>query len=141
MGGQATVFSSSLKNASDFNIRAAVMHHAYTHVFPAPTIPFLAFTGTKDTTAPPSMAEGFFSAPGAFHTRGLVNRIGATHHEPDTSDYNPLLPQFTAAWFKLYLVGKTQEFGVDYDSLIYGSAKHSLCGGGGGAMANCTVLR
>lgn len=141
MGGQATVFSSSIRNATDFDIRAAVMHHAYTHVFPAPKIPFLVFTGTEDTTAPPAMANGIFSAPGANGTRGLVNRIGATHHEPDVLSYNTLLPQFTAAWFKLHLEGKQTEYGVNFEDLIYGDGTHTLCGGGGGQMANCTLLR
>ena len=44
MGGQSTVFSASFRNASANGIAAAVMHHAYTHEYPAPTIPFLAFT-------------------------------------------------------------------------------------------------
>ena len=35
----------------------AVMLHAYTHAFPPPRVPFLAFTGTADHTAPPSMAR------------------------------------------------------------------------------------
>jgi hypothetical protein len=141
MGGQATVFSSSLNNATDFGIRAAVMHHAYTHVFPPSQVPFLAFTGTKDTTAPPAMAESIYNAPGASRIRGLVNRVGATHHEPDVTGYNPLLPQFTAAWFKLYLEGKREEYGVDFEDLLYGNGTHTLCGGGGGAMENCTLLR
>merc|ERR1711871_503461 len=117
------------------------MHHAYTHVFPAPTVPFLVFTGTKDSTAPPSMAEGVFSAPGASRTRGLVNRIGASHHEPDVTDYNPLLPQFTAAWFKLYLEGKQHEYGIDFQDLLYGNGPHTLCGGGDGLMQNCSLLQ
>ena len=47
MGGQATVFSSSYGNATGHRIRAAVMHHAFTHDYPAPTVPFLAFTGVR----------------------------------------------------------------------------------------------
>jgi dienelactone hydrolase len=144
MGGQATLFSSSQKNASRYDIRAAVMHHAFTHTFPAPKIPFLAFTGTQDTTAPPFMAEKFFNAPGASAPRGLVNRISATHHEPDIEDYNPLLPQFTAAWFKLYLQRRPEEFGIDFESLIWGDrdgTNASLCGGGGGRMAECSLVR
>lgn len=45
MGGQATLFSSSYRNASEHGITAAVMHHAYTHEYPGPTVPFLAMTG------------------------------------------------------------------------------------------------
>ena len=139
MGGQATLFSASGSNASSFDIRAAVMMHAYTHVFPAPEVPFLAFTGTKDTTAPPSMASGFYNAPGAATVKGLANREGATHHEPDVTDYNPLLPQFTAAWFKLHLEHKRSEHGIDFHALIYGNSSKSLCGGGAGKMAACAL--
>jgi hypothetical protein len=31
---------------------------------PAPLVPFLAFTGAADTTAPPAMSRAFFAAPG-----------------------------------------------------------------------------
>lgn len=51
MGGQASLFSSSY-NASTYNIKAAVMLHAFTHTYPAPKVPFIVFTGDKDTTAP-----------------------------------------------------------------------------------------
>jgi hypothetical protein len=47
MGGQATLFSSSYGNASAYDIRAAVMHHAFTHTFPVSEIPFLDFTGEE----------------------------------------------------------------------------------------------
>ena len=43
MGGQATLFDSSYQNASKYNLKAAVMHHPYSHELPNPTIPF-AFT-------------------------------------------------------------------------------------------------
>ena len=135
------MFSSSESNATSHNIKAAVMHHAYTHVFPTPAVPFLAFTGTKDTTAPPAMADGFFDAASSSGLpRGLVNRVGATHHEPDVEDFNPLLPQFTAAWFKIFLDEKPEEFGIDWFGLVFGKGAGSLCGGGAGKMANCTTL-
>ena len=51
MGGQATLFSSAYFNTSAHDIRAAVLHHAYSHTFPAPTVPYLVFTGAEDTTA------------------------------------------------------------------------------------------
>merc|ERR1719329_684435 len=81
MGGQATLFSSSALGAG-YNIKAAVMHHAYTHSFPAPEVPFLAFTGTRDLTASPSMTHGFYNASGASPVKGLVNKAGANHQEP-----------------------------------------------------------
>lgn len=141
MGGQATVYSSSSTNPGAHNIKAAVMHHAYTHSYPAPVVPFLAMTGAKDTTAPPAMAEGFFNAKGAAASRGLANKQSATHHEPDITDYNPLVPQWTAAWFKIFLDGTPQADGVDFDALIFGKGAGSICGGGDGEMAACTMLR
>lgn len=138
MGGQGTLFASSYENASSYDIRAAVMHHAYSHSYPAPSIPFIAFTGTLDFTAPPKMAESFFNAPGANPKRGLVNRMHTNHHEPDITSYNNLLPQFTVAWLKLYLDDKnTGDF--DYHSLIYGNGTDSLCGGGDDEMKQCVV--
>lgn len=145
MGGQAAVFSSSGRNATLHDIRAAVMLHAYTHAYPAPTVPFLAFTGTGDDTAPPAMAHGFFDAvPAAARAalpRGLVNRVGATHHEVDVEDYNPLLAQYTAGWLKLFLQKRTHDYGIDFEKMIFGDGKESMCGGGGGAMAECDLFR
>eukprot|EP00940_MAST-03C_sp_MAST-3C-sp2_P002944 g2944.t1 len=141
MGGQGTVFASSYDNASTYDIRSAVMHHAYTHEYPAPKVPFLAFTGVEDMTAPPKMAEAFFGAEGAAQPRGLVNRKWTTHHEPDILGYNKLLPQFTAAWFKITLQHISNENGIDYESMIFGNASTSLCGGGDGSMAECTLVR
>ena len=139
MGGQATVFSSSYENATNYDVRAAVMHHAYTHEFPAPQVPFLAFTGVEDLTAPPSMAKGFFLAPNAHARRGYVNRKWTTHHEPDILNYNSLLPQFTAAWLKIYLDQTPQADGNDYHRMIYGNSTDSLCNGGDGSMEACEV--
>lgn len=138
MGGQGTLFASSYDNASSHDIRAAVMHHAYTHEYPAPQVPFLAFTGTEDYTAPPKMAESFFNAAGANPKRGLVNRLKTNHHEPDITSYNDLLPQFTVAWLKLYLNDKNKD-DFDYHSMIYGNDTKSICGGGDGGMKECTI--
>lgn len=140
MGGQGTVFSSSMGNASAHDIRAAVIHHAFTHTYPAPQIPFLAFTGTLDELAPARMTHKFFEAARADLPRGLVNRLDTDHHEPEL-DHNPLLAQFTAAWFKVYLEGTPQAFGIDFDAMLYGSGPDSVCGGGDGGVKECTLLR
>jgi len=138
MGGQSTVFSAAY-NASDYNIKAAATHHAFTHKFPPiATIPFLVFTGTMDDVAPPKMAEKIFNAKGAYASRGLVNKKGADHHEP-TTHYNPELAYFTAAWFKIHLAKIPEENGVDYRALIYGSDASSICKGGDGSMKECTI--
>ena len=65
MGGQATLFSSSYRNASDYDIRAAVLHHAFTHQYPGPAVPFLAMTGTDDHIAPPKMTYDYYNNPDA----------------------------------------------------------------------------
>ena len=156
MGGQATVFSSSANNATDFDIRAAVMHHAYTHDFPPPTIPFLDFTGEQDTTSPAStMAVPIYqSAASSKLPRGLVDKTNANHHEPDVSSFDKngieLLAQFSAAWFKLYLDKTPQALGLDFHEMIYGAsagvgagvgAGHplSLCTGADGPMTQCVL--
>jgi hypothetical protein len=145
MGGQATLFSSSAGNASAYNVKAAVLHHPYTHSFPPPQIPFIVFTGTTDTTAPAdTMAQPIFDAPGAASPRGFVNKVGAGHHEPDITSLSPegvgLLAQYSAAWFKVYLEETPQAFGLDFFSMLFGTDPGSLCGGGDGAMAACTIL-
>lgn len=81
MGGQATLFSAAY-NGTQYRISAAVMYHAFTHTYPAITsVPFLTFTGTLDTTAPAEMAEKIFGANGASSNRGIINKVGADHHE------------------------------------------------------------
>jgi hypothetical protein len=102
MGGQATLFSSAY-NAADYDIRAAVMHHPYTHSFPPPLVPYIVFTGTNDTTAPAdTMAQPIFEVEGGSEIRGIVNKIGADHHEPDITDLSPegvrLLATYSVAW-------------------------------------------
>jgi hypothetical protein len=147
MGGQATLFSSSYGNASAYDIKAAVLHHAFTHTFPASTVPFLDFTGEQDTTAPvDTMAVPIYKASqNTGLPRGLVDKTLAGHHEPDilSLDRNgiDLLAQYSAAWFKLYLDKRPTEFGLDFDNMIYGSGEESMCGGGDGDMTVCTVER
>ena len=144
MGGQATLFSAAY-NATSHGIKAAALHHAYTHSYPAIlTIPHLIFTGTHDIVAPPEMASSIFNAAGAFATRGLVDKVGAQHDEPGGSDggaaYNPELPLFTVAWFKIFVDETPVWRGHDFHGMIFGAGNGSLCGGGDGAMANCTTL-
>ena len=136
------MFSSSFNNASGYGIKAAVKHHAFTHEYLAPQVPFLAMTGSSDTTADPSMTKNYFNAPGANPHRGFVNKKGATHMEPIgpvVEAYNPLLAQFTPAWFKVYLDLTPQAYGVDFDAMLFGKDSRSICGGGDGEMAECEM--
>ena len=57
--------------------------------------------------------------------------------------YNPLVPQFTAAWFKLHLQQRRTEFGIDFEALLYGTngSATGLCEGGDGKMVSCEVHR
>lgn len=116
---------------------------AYTHDFPTPTVPFLAFTGDLDETAPPQMARDMFLASGGSDVRGIVDRVDAGHQEPNIGSYNPLLAKFTAAWFKIFLDGKTVEGDVDYEKLIFGDGADSVCGGGDGEVNKelCQLVR
>ena len=145
MGGQASLFSAAY-NATTHGIATAVLHHAFTHTYPAVTsIPHLVFTGTADTTAPPAMAEAIFDAAGACATRGLVNKEGAKHDEPGGADdgaaYNAALPLFTAAWLKIHLDKTPLWQGHNFTEMIYGDGPTALCGGGDGDMAVCKLLR
>ena len=144
MGGQATLLASADANVTSFNIKASAMHHAFTHTYPSISeVPFLAFTGTRDQTAPPSMSEEFFNASKVL-SRGIVNKIGANHEEPSSSyrpeSYRPEIALYTVAWFKLYLDGTPKAEGVDWNELIHGSGPASICGGGDGAMEECQIF-
>jgi hypothetical protein len=138
MGGQSAYFTAAY-NSSTYNIKAAVLHHAFSHTFPPiGNVPFLTFTGTTDTTAPPEMAENIFNAAGDIANRGIINKVGADHHEP-TSEYNPKLALYSVAWIKLHLDQTTSSYGMDWKDMVYGTGSSSLCGGGDGAMKVCTV--
>jgi hypothetical protein len=148
MGGQSTLFSSSYDNASMHNISAAAMHHAFTHEYAAPAIPFLAFTGGEDVVAFPSMTEKYYKAKGT-HTvssKGIIYKSNADHFEPEDPffpvyySYNPLVAQFTAAWFKIHLEKKNMEFGINFYDMIYGNLTSSVCHGGDGGMTKCEML-
>jgi len=148
MGGQATLFSSSFHNASEQHIKAAVMHHAFSRSqSPAPAVPFLAFTGEKDDIARPKWTRKFFDAPlhgNASVPKGLVDRSDTDHLEPLFWFNDKALALFTAAWFKLYVVGVRASDGVDWEEVIYGNSTDSLCGGGDGSadeMKECLVKR
>ena len=135
MGGQATLFSSA-NNASDYNIKVAAYHHAWTDDFPVPTIPFLSFTSDDDDEADAvKMGLEIFNIPGTESlTKGVINKGWFGHHEADILGINPLLAQFTAAWFKVMLQGITSENGNDYEEMIFGKSDKSICNGGNGAV-------
>eukprot|EP00948_MAST-09A_sp_MAST-9A-sp1_P004238 g4238.t1 len=81
MGGQATVFAGSYQNASEHNIKAAVLHHPYTHELPQINVPFLAMTGTDDSVADPSWCQTLFDKS-VVRNRGFINKNKANHEEP-----------------------------------------------------------
>lgn len=142
MGAQSTLYSSSVFGVGH-NVAAAVMHHAYTHSYPAPRVPFLAFTGSNDGIAPPFMTDGYYNATGAHSTKGFVNKLFSDHFEPNNAfpTYNPYLAQFTAAWFKIHLDKTPKEGTIDWDDMIFGSSSNSLCSGGDGRMWHCETQR
>jgi len=138
MGGQSAYFSAAY-NSTQYSIKAAVMHHAFTHTYPPLTnVPFLAFTGTTDTTAPPFMAENIYNTKGDISNRGIINKVNADHHEP-TSEYNPKLALYTVAWIKIHLDQTSSSYGNNWKEMIYGTDSASLCGGGDGSMKQCVV--
>jgi dienelactone hydrolase len=141
MGGQATLFNAANASAAaSHGVRAAVLHHAFTHTFPPSEVPFLVFTGTRDATAKPASAKEIFDTVGGCATRGFANKKGADHHEPSTH-FNPKLALYTVAWLKLFVDGTPKSDGMDWDSLVFGNDTSSLCGGGDGVMEECDVRR
>jgi hypothetical protein len=142
MGGQATLFSSAY-NSTSHNIKAAAYHHAWTEDFPRPTVPFVSFTSVYDDEADATkMGKAIYDIPGTEGlTKGLVSTAKYGHHEADILGINPLMGQFTVAWFKILLEGVKQENGVDYEEMIFGKGEASVCGGGDGEMdmAMCEI--
>jgi len=141
MGGQATLFSSSAENVTDYDIKAAVLMHPYTHTYPPPKVPFIVFTGAKDHVAPAHpMADNIFNASGAYKSRGIANKESADHLEPCYLHFNNILPQFAVAWFKIYLDETPTAFGFDFKEMLFGKGTDSLCGGGDGNMTQCNLI-
>jgi hypothetical protein len=136
MGGQATLYSSSAGNIKTHDIRAAVMHHPFTHSYPKPAVPYIVFTGAEDEIATPAMAEAIYSEAGGDSpfAKAIANKLKSGHHAPDTLGFDPLLPQFTAAWFKLFLDGEPTWNGIAFDEMIFGRGPASICNGGFGEM-------
>lgn len=91
-----------------------------------------------DPTAPPKMANDIFNAPGAFATRGLINKKGADHHEP-TTHYNVQLAHATVAWFKIHVDRQPESMGKNFTDYLYGTGADSLCHGADGEMAECDI--
>ena len=101
--------------------RCARACYRYTHSFPPPSVPFIVFTGALDHTAPATpMAVPIYESTRAV-PRAIVNKHDATHHEPDILGYNKLLPQFSAAWMKLYLDGRQL---LNFDMILERSLTH-----------------
>jgi pimeloyl-ACP methyl ester carboxylesterase len=147
MGGQATLYSAA-QGAESHDIRAAALHHPFTHSFPSiQKVPFLVFTSTNDTVASPDMSHQIFNAAGAYPVRGLVERADDpadpyAHSEPDKwGSNNSGIKLFTVAWFKVHLDKTPKVHGVDFEALVYGKGTDSLCHGGDGPMATCSLLR
>ena len=50
--------------------------------------------------------------------------------------------RFTAAFLRLHLTNSTgEEWGLDFEDMIWGSGEASLCGGGYGTMTACELRR
>ena len=137
MGGQATMKSSS-SLGSGHGVKAAVMHHAYTHFYDAPIVPFVAFTGSSDFIATPGQTQSFYKKAASKLPRAYVNKAGAGHTEPNGAGA-ALLGKWSAAWFKIYLDETPRADGHDYHEMILGTGSQSLCHGGDGTMTACEV--
>ena len=137
MGGQASLFSASYANASDVGIKASVLMHPYSHEIPSTRIPTLGFTGSFDATAHAAWAKEMFEAGDPLVTNGYANLEGETHSGCLATSSKISL--FTAAWLKLFVAEIKEEGGINFEELIFGQDKDSLCGGGYGDMSECKL--
>mmetsp|Transcript_18559 Transcript_18559/g.48386 ORF Transcript_18559/g.48386 Transcript_18559/m.48386 type:complete len:88 (+) Transcript_18559:3-266(+) len=87
------------------------------------------------------MTLQYYKNPAASRQRGFVEKTIAPHQEPTILAFNPYLPQFTAAWFKVFLDGTPVWHGIDFEGMLFGPGRDSLCGGGDGEMTQCKVHR
>eukprot|EP00940_MAST-03C_sp_MAST-3C-sp2_P002562 g2562.t1 len=135
MGGIATTTSAHHDCVSEWDIRAAVVHHA------APsnlrngggnaglnvtTIPLAAFTSSGDSCCEKSTREIFEAAPTPI--KAYRDLKGSSHLEPVLIPpiENRFLATYTASFFKIYL-GKRETPGMLHYELIYGNGTDSLC--------------
>merc|ERR1711998_666000 len=107
--------------------------------YPAPTVPFLAFTGSADTIALPAQTQRFYNKAGANPIKGYVNKAGSTHFEPNNALAAVKLGDFSAAWFKIFLDETPQVGNKDFHAMIFGNGRDSLCHGGDGSMTDCEL--
>jgi len=101
------------------------------------------FTGTGDTTALAKETLALFNASSATGlSRGLVNRVGATHFEQDDGpQYNALLGLYSVAWTNNFHPPAQLAAAIDWNSLIFGNSSTSVCHGGDGVLADCEMDR
>ena len=74
-------------------------------------------------------------------SRGIVSTLNFGHHEADILGINPLLAQFTAAWFKVFMACGGDD-GVDWEGMIFGDGENSICSGGMGEVESehCEII-
>jgi len=72
-------------------------------------------------------------------TRGIVSTSNFGHHEADILGINPLLAQFTTAWFKWFMAAGGDD-GVDWEEMIFGTGENSVCKGGMGDVERCEIV-
>jgi hypothetical protein len=149
MGGQSTAVAAGKSCTDEWDIRAAVIHHAASGVDGASgrnvginiTVPTASFTSTGDGCCEQSTYDIFASMPTA-PPRLYRDVQGSSHLEPVLVPpiESPYLATFTAAWFNVFIgqaVGKAEP-GSDAYEAIYGTGEGSVCGYA--PMANCSVL-
>ena len=139
---------------------------SFTFDVPCPNVPILLFTGTADgpqIVGRPGEEPIFERTDGSANEtaylyercaatgmpRGWVNRVNATHNEPaDSGPFNPMLGLYSVAWSTVFrnFAGRphavaARSAGVNWTTLIFSGGRSSVCGGGDGQVANCTMDR
>ena len=144
MGGQATALAAGAGCAKQWDIRAAVLHHAAEgalgdgagNIGVNVSVPLAAFTTSGDGCCEGSTLDIYNNA--TVTPKVYRDQVGFSHLEPlklpATKWYNPWLAPMTAAWFRIYLAGD-----ASFHSMIYNTSDPgSLCNyAGPSGMAKC----
>ena len=164
MGGQSTAIAANSNCTKQYNVGAAVLHHPATgdtltvpfnrfasdvnsmnvdvfstqggNVGSKIGVPLAGFTSSGDTTEDPQKTKDIYEATPTRIPKMYRNLEGWNHLEPTFVPpiENPLLATYSAAWFKIYLLGQTSG---EYYDLIYGNSSTSICNSAN--MTECIV--
>jgi len=137
MGGQATAWAAHSNCTTQYNIKAAAVHHGvWGTTNDQIGVPLAAFGSTGDASISMKTKQMFDQSP--VYPKIWRYLKGSSHLEPVTEPpaENPLLATFTAAWFK-YNIGQDPD-GTFHDMIFDTTDPDSMCNSQ--EMDTCTLL-